>query len=128
MALMIMVVHGHAFLLGQKIGMMARVIATSAIYQKVGWRGGGREEGGVGKRVKGGKERGGRKKGEKWEKRWEGEQRSMSWREEGKIWKCERREGWERGGRGGGKSREGGRKESREIGEVGREGLPVVGC
>ena len=35
MALMVMLVHGHAFLLGQKVGMHARVIATSAIYQKV---------------------------------------------------------------------------------------------
>ena len=31
-----MVIHGHGFLLGQKIGMLARIIATAAIYQKVG--------------------------------------------------------------------------------------------
>lgn len=61
MALMIMVVHGHAFLLGQKIGMMARVIATSAIYQKVGWSGGGRGGG------RGGGESEGRE-GERWGK------------------------------------------------------------
>lgn len=35
MALMVTVIHGHGFILGQKIGMMARVICTSAIYQKV---------------------------------------------------------------------------------------------
>ena len=42
-----MVIHGHGFLLGQKIGMLARIIATGAIYQKVGrgYRGGGREGG-----------------------------------------------------------------------------------
>jgi len=32
---MAMMMHGHGFLLGQKIGMHARIIATSAIYQKV---------------------------------------------------------------------------------------------
>ena len=43
MALTVMVIHSHAFLLGQKIGMHARIIATSAIYQKVGGREGGKE-------------------------------------------------------------------------------------
>jgi len=37
---MAMMMHGHGFLLGQKIGMHARIIATSAIYQKVGRKGG----------------------------------------------------------------------------------------
>ena len=62
-----MVIHGHGFLLGQKIGMLARIIATAAIYQKVGrgFRGGRkgrRREGGVkeGERERG---KGGRKKG-----------------------------------------------------------------
>ena len=59
-----MVIHGHGFLLGQKIGMLARIIATGAIYQKVGrgYRGGGREGG-----EKEGKREGGR------EVEWEGE-------------------------------------------------------
>ena len=35
MALIITVIHGHGFLLGQKIGMMSRVMCTNAIYQKV---------------------------------------------------------------------------------------------
>jgi len=43
---MAMMVHGHGFLLGQKIGMHARIIATSAIYQKVGGRVGGGRGGG----------------------------------------------------------------------------------
>ena len=42
MALMVLVVHGHGFFLGHKSGMLARIIATAAIYQKVGVRGGGR--------------------------------------------------------------------------------------
>ena len=67
LSLFIMVIHGHGFLLGQKIGMLARIIATAAIYQKVGrgFRGGRkgrRREGGVkeGERERG---KGGRKKG-----------------------------------------------------------------
>ena len=38
MALTVMVIHGHGFITGQKIGMHARIIATAAIYQKVGGR------------------------------------------------------------------------------------------
>ena len=30
-----LVLHGHAFLLGYKLGMMTRIIMTGAIYQKV---------------------------------------------------------------------------------------------
>ena len=37
MALTVTVMHAHAFLLGQKIGMMVRVMCTDAIYQKVSW-------------------------------------------------------------------------------------------
>ena len=36
MALTNMMLHSHGFLLGQKIGMMTRIICTGAIYQKVG--------------------------------------------------------------------------------------------
>ena len=35
MALLIGVLHCHGFLLGQNVGMMARVLSTGAIYQKV---------------------------------------------------------------------------------------------
>ena len=35
MAFLIAILHSHAFLIGQKIGMMCRIMATSAIYQKV---------------------------------------------------------------------------------------------
>ena len=44
-ALTVLMMGVHAFLLGQKVGMHARIIATSAIYQKVGRRGGWRREG-----------------------------------------------------------------------------------
>ena len=53
-----MVIHGHGFLPGQKIGMLARIIATGAIYQKVG-RGYRGEEGREGRRRKRGREGGG---------------------------------------------------------------------
>ena len=39
MALMVVMLHGHGFFLGHKSGMLSRVIATSAIYQKVGGMG-----------------------------------------------------------------------------------------
>ena len=35
MAIVFTLAQGHAFLSGLKVGMMARIIATSAIYQKV---------------------------------------------------------------------------------------------
>ena len=35
MALVIMMLHCQGYLIGQKIGMMARIICTGAIYQKV---------------------------------------------------------------------------------------------
>ena len=35
MAVVVTVVHGHAFMHGLKMGMIARVIMTSAIFQKV---------------------------------------------------------------------------------------------
>jgi ATP-binding cassette subfamily C (CFTR/MRP) protein 4 len=35
MSLFVTVIHGHGFLVGQKAGMMARVMCTNAIYQKV---------------------------------------------------------------------------------------------
>jgi len=60
-ALTVLMMGVHAFLLGQKVGMHARIIATSAIYQKVGRKGGGREEG----------EREGREEAERMEKEWE---------------------------------------------------------
>ena len=63
LSLFIMVIHGHGFLLGQKIGMLARIIATAAIYQKVGREEEEEKEGGNGER---GKEGGG-------EVEWEGE-------------------------------------------------------
>lgn len=47
MALLVMVIHSHGFFLGHKNGMHARIIATAAIYQKVGeWRGGKSSRGG----------------------------------------------------------------------------------
>lgn len=36
LAVLIMVLHGHAFLMGKNMGMHARIAATAAIYQKVG--------------------------------------------------------------------------------------------
>ena len=38
LAVLIVVVHGHAFLIGKNMGMHARIVATAAIYQKVGAR------------------------------------------------------------------------------------------
>ena len=35
MAFVITLLHGHGFLIGQKVGMMSRVMCTNAIYQKV---------------------------------------------------------------------------------------------
>ena len=35
LALLVVVVHGHAFLIGKNMGMLARIAATAAIYQKV---------------------------------------------------------------------------------------------
>jgi len=35
LALIIAVVHGHGFLMAQKIGMQSRIMMTSAIYNKV---------------------------------------------------------------------------------------------
>ena len=35
LAVLIVVVHGHAFLIGKNMGMHARIAATAAIYQKV---------------------------------------------------------------------------------------------
>ena len=60
-ALTVLMMGVHAFLLGQKVGMHARIIATSAIYQKVGRKGGGREEGEIE----------GREEAERMEKEWE---------------------------------------------------------
>jgi len=45
-ALTVLVIQGHGFILGEKIGMYARIIATAAIYQKVERRGGGKFQGG----------------------------------------------------------------------------------
>ena len=38
LALLVVVIHGHAFLIGKNMGMHARIAATAAIYQKVGAR------------------------------------------------------------------------------------------
>ena len=38
LAVLIVVVHGHAFLIGKNMGMHARIVATATIYQKVGAR------------------------------------------------------------------------------------------
>lgn len=35
MAFVITLLHGHGFLIGQKVGMICRVMCTNAIYQKV---------------------------------------------------------------------------------------------
>ena len=35
LAVLIVVLHGHAFLIGKNMGMHARIVATAAIYQKV---------------------------------------------------------------------------------------------
>ena len=35
MAFVVSLLHGHGFLAGQKAGMIARVMCTTAIYQKV---------------------------------------------------------------------------------------------
>lgn len=35
MAFLVTVIHAHAWLIGQKLGMMARITASAAIYQKV---------------------------------------------------------------------------------------------
>ena len=35
MSIFVTVIHGHGFLHGQKAGMIARVMCTNAIYQKV---------------------------------------------------------------------------------------------
>lgn len=69
MALLVMVIHSHGFFLGHKNGMHARIIATAAIYQKVGERRGGKSSrgGGRGERNEGerGKEMGGKREGGK---------------------------------------------------------------
>ena len=121
LALMVMMVHCHGFLLSQKVGMHARIIATAAIYQKVqvGGRGGGKEA------------------GERWER---------GRREVGSWMGGARREMWERGGKGRGRDRwegklqRGGRREKgaevvggkRERWKRGRRGpvgwLPLVCC
>ena len=38
MALVITLLHGHGFLIGQKVGMICRVMCTNAIYQKVSYQ------------------------------------------------------------------------------------------
>jgi len=58
-ALAVLMMHGHGFILGEKIGMHARIIATAAIYQKVERRGGGR----------GGWRERSEREGRKWERR-----------------------------------------------------------
>ena len=35
LALLVMVVHGHAHLIGMNMGMLARIVATAVIYQTV---------------------------------------------------------------------------------------------
>ena len=35
LALLIVVIHGRAFVIGKQMGMLARIAATAAIYQKV---------------------------------------------------------------------------------------------
>ena len=60
-ALTVLMMGVHGFHLGRKVGMHARIIATSAIYQKVGRKGGGREEGEIE----------GREEAERMEKEWE---------------------------------------------------------
>ena len=125
---MAMMMHGHGFLLGQKIGMHARIIATAAIYQKVDRRGGGEEVGGeVGERVKGGNEREGREEGRGG--------RELGGRREGGG-RCGREE--ERWREGGGRREKGGRegeaagerRKRQERGErgVGREVGERGGC
>jgi len=124
---MAMMMHGHGFLLGQKIGMHARIIATAAIYQKVDRRGGGEEVGGeLGERVKGGNERegreegrGGRELGGRRERGGRCGREEERWREGGGREEGER---WERGRRGRREEEEAeeGRKRCREGG--GREG------
>ena len=85
-ALTVLVVQGHGFILGEKIGMYARIIATAAIYQKVERRGGGKGVSGRERSEREGRKwRGGRnvrRKGEMSERGEVGERKEGELREE----------------------------------------------
>ena len=145
LALLVVVVHGHAFLIGKNMGMLARIAATAAIYQKVGARWlvaptrseGGRDgrEGRMGGRDgREGEREGGRDGRDGWREGgrdgregWEGGREGWEGGREGGGW----REGWEGGMEGGGKeggrAGDGGRKGGREGGEWREGGWGVEG-